>query len=38
MTTKTKPLDYYLGLEYPINIIADPDGGYVAIFPDLPAA
>ena len=36
MTTETKPLDYYLGLEYPLNIIADPDGGYVAIFPDLP--
>ncbi len=36
MTAETKPLDYYLGLEYPLNIIADPDGGYVAIFPDLP--
>ena len=23
-------------MEYPLNIIADPDGGYVAIFPDLP--
>ena len=36
MTTETKPLDYYLSLEYPIDIIADPDGGYVAVFPDLP--
>lgn len=36
MTVETKPLDYYLDLEYPINVIADPDGGYVAIFPDLP--
>ena len=36
VTTETKPLDYYLGLEYPIDIIADPDGGYVAVFPDLP--
>ncbi len=36
MTTETKPLDYFLSLEYPIDIIADPDGGYVAVFPDLP--
>ena len=36
MTSETKPLDYYFSLEYPLNIIADPDGGYVAIFPDLP--
>ena len=33
--TETKPLEYYLGLEYSLDIIADPDGGYVAIFPDL---
>lgn len=26
----------YMNLEYPFNVIADPDGGYVAIFPDLP--
>ena len=36
MTTETKSLEYYLGLEYSIEIIADPDGGYVALFPDLP--
>lgn len=31
-----QPLDYYLNLEYPFNAIADPDGGYVIVFPDLP--
>ena len=36
MTTEKKPLEYYLGLEYSIDIVADPDGGYVALFPDLP--
>ena len=36
MATETKPLEYYLRLEYSIDIIADPDGGYVALFPDLP--
>lgn len=23
-------------MEYPFNVIADPDGGYVVVFPDLP--
>ena len=27
---------HYLGLEYPFQVIADPDGGYVIVFPDLP--
>ena len=36
MDTTTKPLEYYLNLEYPLNIIADPGGGYVVVFPDLP--
>ena len=37
MTTETKPLDYYLKpWNTHIDIIADPDGGYVAVFPDLP--
>ena len=36
MTQETKPLEYYLGLEYSFNAIADPDGGYVIVFPDLP--
>ena len=35
-TQETKPLKYYLGLEYSFNAIADPDGGYVVVFPDLP--
>jgi antitoxin HicB len=34
--TQRKPLDYYLTLQYPVHVIADPDGGYVAMFPDLP--
>src|SRR5579883_436313 len=29
-------LDDYLALEYPFQVIADPDGGYVIVFPDLP--
>ena len=37
MTTKTRePLDYYLGLSYPFVASADPGGGYVITFPDLP--
>lgn len=28
-------LDRYLRLEYPFNVLADPDGGYVIEFPDL---
>ena len=36
MARETKPLEYYLGLEYSFNAIADPDGGYVVVFPDLP--
>jgi antitoxin HicB len=29
-------LDDYLGLEYAFEVHADPDGGYVIVFPDLP--
>ena len=36
MARETKTLEYYLGLEYSFNAIADPDGGYVVVFPDLP--
>ncbi len=37
MATKGRqPLDYYLGLSYPFRASADPDGGYVITFPDLP--
>lgn len=35
-TSERKPLEYYLDLEYPFRVIADPDGGYVIVFPDLP--
>ncbi len=31
-----KPLAYYLRLQYPFRVEADPDGGYVVSFPDLP--
>ncbi len=31
-----KSLEDYLSLEYPFHVIADPDGGYVVEFPDLP--
>lgn len=31
-----KPLAKYLALEYPFHVLADPDGGYVISFPDLP--
>ena len=38
MVTRTapKPLEYYLNLQYPFVAHADPDGGYVVVFPDLP--
>jgi len=31
-----KPLDEYLAMEYPFQVIASLDGGYVIRFPDLP--
>ncbi len=31
-----RPLEEYLSLEYPFDVIADPEGGYVVKFPDLP--
>jgi antitoxin HicB len=31
-----QPLEHYLDLQYPFNVNADPDGGYVVVFPDLP--
>jgi len=31
-----RPVEDYLALAYPVTILADPDGGYVAAFPDLP--
>ena len=30
-----KPLEHYLGLQYPFVVHCDPDGGYVIVFPDL---
>lgn len=36
MSMKHHTLQEYLALEYPFTVIADPDGGYVAKFPDLP--
>lgn len=35
-TTRPTTLQGYLKLEYRFNVIADPDGGYVIEFPDLP--
>lgn len=31
-----KPLDYYLSLDYSFQALADPEGGFVVVFPDLP--
>jgi antitoxin HicB len=30
-----KPLEQYLGLEYPALLVAEPEGGYTAFHPDL---
>lgn len=32
----TKPVEYYLRLNYPIELRRSPDGGYFATHPDLP--
>lgn len=34
-TASRVTLDDYLSLEYPFNVLVDPDGGYVIEFPDL---
>lgn len=34
--TGREPLSFYLALQYPVHFVADPSGGYVALFPDLP--
>ncbi len=36
MSPSAKSLQDYLAMEYPFNVVADPDGGYVIVFPDLP--
>lgn len=33
---KRRPLKHFLALEYPFRVDADPDGGWVIHFPDLP--
>ena len=35
-STTRKPLEHYLSLQYPFVAHADPDGGYVIVYPDLP--
>jgi antitoxin HicB len=34
--SEREPLEHYLELQYPFRVEADPDGGYVISFPDLP--
>lgn len=34
--TTPRTLADYFALQYPFNVIPDPDGGYVVVFPDLP--
>lgn len=35
-TQPLETLDTYLGMRYPFRVVADPEGGYVILFPDLP--
>ena len=35
-TAAPRSLENYLALEYSFNVIADPEGGYVIVYPDLP--
>ena len=34
--TERRSLSDYLSLQYPFQVLADPDGGYIVVFPDLP--
>lgn len=34
--TTRRPLAEYLAMQYPFNVIADEEGGYVVVYPDLP--
>jgi predicted RNase H-like HicB family nuclease len=34
--TQARTLEDYLALDYSLDVIADPDGGYVLVYPDLP--
>lgn len=33
---KRKPLEYYLGLKYPVTLVSCPEGGYFVQIEDLP--
>jgi len=35
-STARKPLDYYLGLRYPVTLVREAEGGYTALVADLP--
>lgn len=35
-TADRRPLSEYLAFEYPFHVLADPEGGYVVVHPDLP--
>lgn len=35
MSERAEQLSEYLAVEYPFHVIADPDGGYVILYPDL---
>ena len=34
--TQARTLEDYLALDYRLDVVADPDGGYVLVYPDLP--
>lgn len=34
--TEREPIEFYLELKYPVTLICDSDGGYVAQIKDLP--
>ena len=36
MSDRTRKLSEYLAVEYPFHVVADPDGGYAILYPDLP--
>ncbi len=36
MARNTKSIDDFMALDYPMNLVADEEGGYTVIFPDLP--
>lgn len=35
-SVERKPLDYYLGLKYPVTVTPDPEGGFVVEIEDIP--